>query len=282
MTHKYSLGFLTVGDLEPSAQVYVAAAAGYDYVGLRPIAMGLPGEPNLDLAHDPQLLADCRTALDETGVGVWDIELARVLDDVDYESYAPALEVGAQLGARALLTSVWTEDPVRQVEGVARIAELGSRYGLRVVAEFVALSTVKTLDQMADLVRQVDAPNLGILIDIYHWQRSGAPLEAVTALPRDWFPMVHMCDCPARTPADDEELRVEVRERRLYVGEGCAPIPDLVRHLNPDTVIAVEQPHSERLRVLGPTEYATRSLRHARAVIDPGQQPPVRGTNAPR
>lgn len=269
MTHRYSLGYLTVGDLEPSAQVYVAKAAGYDYVGLRPIAMGLPSEPRLDLAHDAKLLADCRTALDETGVEVFDIELARVLDEVDYDSYAPALEVGAELGAKVLLSSVWTTDPVKQVAGLAKVAEVARQYDMRVVAEFVALSTVKTLEEMTALVRQADAPNLGILIDVYHWQRAGAPLEAVAALPREWLPMIHLCDCPAKSPGDLEAIRFEVRDRRLYVGEGEAAITDLIRCLPEDVVLAIEQPHLERLRVLGDTEYATRALQRAKAVIDP-------------
>ncbi|MFT3876692.1 MAG: sugar phosphate isomerase/epimerase [Propioniciclava sp.] len=269
MSHRYSLGYLTVGDLEPSAQVYVAKEAGYDYVGLRPIAMGLPSEPHLDIAHDSRLLADCRTALDETGIEVWDIELARVLDEIDYDTYAPALEVGAALGARVLLTSVWTDDPLKQVRGLKRVTDLASQFGLTVVAEFVPLSKVKSLDAMSALVREVDAGNLGILIDVYHWQRSGAPLDAVAALPREWLPMIHLCDCPAESPGDLEAIRYEVRERRLYVGEGDAAITDLIARLPTDVVLAIEQPHLERLRVLGDAEYARRALQHAKAVIDP-------------
>ena len=260
MTREYSLGYLTVGDMEPSAQVYVAARAGYDYVSFRNIPMGLPGEPNLDLAHDAQLLADARRALDETGLRVWDIELARVLDDVDYASYAPAIAVGAELGARIVLTSVWTADHAKQVDGLGQVAELAAQHGMTVVSEFVPLSRVKTLQATADLIREVGAPNLGLLIDVYHWDRADTPLEAVDDLPREWLPMLHLCDCSAAKPADADALREEVRERRLYVGEGNARIADLVRRLPPDAVFSIEQPHLERLRVLGDTEYAARCL----------------------
>lgn len=269
MTHKYSLAYLTVGDLEPSAQIYVAAAAGYDYVGLRTIPMGLASEPQLDVAADSRLLTACRTALAETGMQVWDIELAQIVDGADYGSYRPALEAGAELGATTLLTSVWTDDPASQLDGLARIAELAGSYGLRVAAEFVPLSSVKTISEMAALVREVDAPNLGILIDVYHWQRSGASLDAVAALPPEWLSMLHLCDCPAAAPADLEALRTEVREHRLYVGEGDAAITELVALLPPDAVLAIEQPHLDRLRTLGAAEYAARSLRTARAVVDP-------------
>ncbi|MFV0407208.1 MAG: sugar phosphate isomerase/epimerase family protein [Propioniciclava sp.] len=269
MTLAYSLGYLTVSDLEPSAQIYVAAAAGYDYVGLRPLPMGLPGEPHLDIAHDARLLADCRTALADTGIGVWDIELARVLDDTDFESYRPAMELGAALGARVLISSVWTADHSKQVDGLAQIAEMADAYGLTVVAEFVALSTVKTVAEMAGLITEVNATNLGMLVDVYHWFRAGSTPQEVAALPRTWLPMVHLCDLPAAAPRDEEALRVEVREARLHVGEGGAPIGDLVQALPDTCVMAIEQPHLERLRVLGDTEYATRCLRHARSVIEP-------------
>lgn len=265
MPRAFSLGYLTVGDLEPSAQVYVAAQAGFDYVGLRPIPMGLPGEPNLDLANDPQLLADCRRALEETGVRVWDIELARVMDGVDYASYEPAFAIGAELGAKVVLTSVWTPDRAAQLDGLRRVADLAGRHGLRVVAEFVPLSNVRTLAEMAELVSEVGADNLGILVDVYHWLRAGSRLEELDAIPADWLPMLHLCDAPAERPADLEALRAEVREHRLYCGEGDAPIAALVGKLPPDAVLSVEEPHLERLRVLGDTEYAKRCLQHAKS-----------------
>ena len=81
--------------------------------------------------------------------------------------------------------------------------------------------------------------------------------------------MLHLCDCPAAASADLEALRTEVREHRLYVGEGDAAITELVALLPPDAVLAIEQPHLDRLRTLGAAEYAARSLRTARAVVDP-------------
>ena len=46
----------------------IAARAGYDYVSLRPIYMGLPGEPNYELAENPQMLKQTKRALAATGV----------------------------------------------------------------------------------------------------------------------------------------------------------------------------------------------------------------------
>ena len=103
---EFSLAHLTVLGLAPPEMIYVAARAGYDYVSLRPICMGLPDEPNYALAEQPQLLARTKTALADTGVRLHDIELARIFEGVDVRSYLPALEVGAELGARAVLSSM--------------------------------------------------------------------------------------------------------------------------------------------------------------------------------
>ena len=57
MSHEYSLAHLTVMGLAPPEMIYVAARAGYDYVSIRPIYMGLPGEPDYALAvHDEHVL----------------------------------------------------------------------------------------------------------------------------------------------------------------------------------------------------------------------------------
>ena len=44
MAQQYSLAHLTVLGCAPPEMTYIAARAGYDYVSLRPIFMGLPGE----------------------------------------------------------------------------------------------------------------------------------------------------------------------------------------------------------------------------------------------
>ena len=54
MTQEFSLAHLTVLGCAPPEMTYIAARAGYDYVSIRPIFMGLPGEPNYALADNPQ------------------------------------------------------------------------------------------------------------------------------------------------------------------------------------------------------------------------------------
>jgi sugar phosphate isomerase/epimerase len=105
MKQEYSLAHLTVLGLPPPEMTYVAARAGYDYVSIRPIYMGLPGEPNYALAENKQMLQQTERALASTGVRIHDIELARIFDGVDPKNYLPAMEVSAELGAKAVLSA---------------------------------------------------------------------------------------------------------------------------------------------------------------------------------
>ena len=108
MPQQYSLAHLTVLGCAPPEMIYIAARAGYDFVSVRSIFMGLPGEANYGLSDNPEMLRQTRRALASTGVKLHDIELARICDEVDPRRYLPALEIAAELGARAVLSSIWT------------------------------------------------------------------------------------------------------------------------------------------------------------------------------
>src|SRR5204862_2807596 len=86
---KFSLAHLTVLDAPPPELIHLAAHAGYDYVGLRLMGLGLPGEPRYALHEDRVLLRDTKAALDATGVRVLDVELARIMDEPGPETYLP-------------------------------------------------------------------------------------------------------------------------------------------------------------------------------------------------
>jgi hypothetical protein len=53
--------------------------------------LGIPGEQPW-LPEDREMIKKTKTALNETGIKVLDLELARILDDVDPRSYLPVFE----------------------------------------------------------------------------------------------------------------------------------------------------------------------------------------------
>ena len=185
MTQQYSLAHLTVLGCAPPEMTYIAARAGYEFVSIRPIFMGLPGEPNYALAENPEMLRQTKRALASTGVKVHDIELARIHDDMHPTRYLPAMEVAAELGARAVLSSIWTDKRDYTIEKFGEVCDLAKQFGLTVDLEYVPIAGVKDLAGAVDVLRKVKRDNAGLMLDVHHFQRAGDKVEDLDALPRE-------------------------------------------------------------------------------------------------
>ena len=264
MSRQYSLAHLTVLTCPPQELIYLAARAGYDFVGLRTISMHNPGEPDHALATNPALLRRTRTALAWTGIGVHDVELCRIHPGLDPRELLPEFEVAAELGAAHAVSSIWTADRARYLELFDQVCALAVPYGITINLEYVPIAQVSTLAAAVDVLTSVDATNVGLLLDLYHVHRARTRPEDLDDLPRDWFHFFQLCDAPAHIPDSLADLRDELRERRLYVGEGGIDICATLRRL-PEMVCAIELPNVERAAEYGNAEHAARCLESARA-----------------
>ena len=263
MTHRFSLAHLTALGCAPPEATYIAALAGYDYISLRLILLGLPGEPNYALAENPTMLRQTKSALAETGLKLHDIELAHIHDNIDPKSFAPAMEVAAELGARQMISSIWTQDRSFALDAFSSICDLAKPYGLTVNLEFVTWAGVTNLQQALEFCRDAGRDNCGILIDTLHFHRSGVKPAELDAVPRDWFHFVHLCDAPPEIPAEKDALIHTGRAERLYLGEGGIDLAGIVSRI-PEVVYSLEIPHLARVRELGYAEHARRCLRAAK------------------
>ncbi len=264
---RFSLAHLTMLHATPPELISIAARAGYDYVGLRLISLGLPGEPRYALHEDAALLRETKDAIDATGVRVLDVELARIIETSSPESYAPALEVAATLGATRLLSSVWMTDRDRAIERFTRLCEIAKPFGLTVDLEFVSSTDWATLDGALDIVTSSGCDNVGILIDTLHFHRGRIPLDDLLRIPPAWSHFVHVSDDRADVPATIDEARRTMREERLYPGEGAIDIASILARLPADVVCAIELPNRERLSRLGPEEFARQCLAHTKSCL---------------
>jgi len=112
MKPTFSLAHLTVIDLPPPEMVRVAKQTGYDFVGLRLIAVTdtTPGYP---LMHDPAMMQATKAALAETDVGVLDIAFVKITPEIDVAALEPFVTAGAELGAKHLITAPYDPDLAR-------------------------------------------------------------------------------------------------------------------------------------------------------------------------
>lgn len=258
MTRPYSLAWLTVPGLAPPQMVDVAARTGYTYVGLR-LNRTTPEEPHYPLTSDPKLRRATRERLDATGIGVWDVEVARLWPDTEPESYAAFLATAAELGARHVVTQLPDPDLARATDRFGRLCDMAAAYGMGVDLEFIAWSQVPDLATAARIVGEVDRPNAGILVDMLHFQVAGATTQELSALPSQWFRYVHLCDAPALTADQTDELFHVMRHERRFPGDGAIDVRGILDCFD-DVVYALEIPGDTLARQVGLEEYARRAL----------------------
>jgi sugar phosphate isomerase/epimerase len=264
MAQQYSLAHLTVLGCAPPEMTYIAARAGYEFVSIRAIYMGLPGEPNYALAENPEMLRQTKAALKSTGVRVHDIELARIHDEVDVKRYLPALEVAAELGARAVLSSVWTPNHEYALEQFALLCDLARPLKLTVDLEPVPITPVRTVADAAKMLRTVRRDNAGLVVDAHHFHRALDTPPVLDAIPREWFHFAQICDARPEIPTDRAEMIRIMREERLYLGEGGIEVAAIFERL-PEMVYSIELPHLARVKEIGYAEHAFRCLESAKA-----------------
>ena len=155
MPYQYSLAHLTALGCPPPELAYVAARAGYDYISPRLIYMGLPGEPNYALAENGEMLRQTKRALAATGIKVHDIELARITDDLYPSKYLPAMEVAAELGAKSVLSSIWTPNLDYATDKFGQVCDLARQFDLTVDLEYVPIATVNNLAGAVKVLRML-------------------------------------------------------------------------------------------------------------------------------
>ena len=266
MTRPFSLAHLTMLSLPPPQLVETAARAGYQFVSLRPIPVGAPNEPLYPLGTDRALRARTKAALAATGVGLLDIEVARIVKEVTPRSYLSALEAAAELGGRHVLSSAWCDDRPYILEFFCELCDLAKPFGLTVDLEFVTWSGVRTLDEAVEVVKAAHRPNAGIVIDTLHFDRCHAELEKLSALPREWFHFAQISDAPATYSTEREELIRIGRAERLYLGEGGIDVASILGRL-PPVPLSIEIPNVAKLESLGAEQYARLCIETARSFL---------------
>ena len=257
---KFSLAHLTLLDTPPPELIRIAARTGFDFVGLRLIPLGLAGEATYTPHTDLLMRRDIKAAIDETGVQLLDVELARIIEDPVPDSYLPALHTAAELGARHVLSSIWMSDRHQAIDRFARLCEVAQPLGLTVNLEFVSSTPWNSLEGALDVVTACGRDNVGIMIDTLHFHRGGIALDQLDRVPASWAHFVHVSDDRKDAPATIEEARRTMREERLYPGEGAVDIAGIVGRLPQSVICAIELPHQQRLRELGPERFARTCL----------------------
>lgn len=119
-------------------------------------------------------------------------------------------------------------DRARCVRDLQRLAELARTRGIRVAYEPIGWARWFADYRAAwSLMREVDHPNFGLLLDSLHVASHGSPLAAIDSFDPARIFLVELCDWP-QTRLSAFEI---ARHYRLFPGEGVAPMAEFVGRL---------------------------------------------------
>ncbi len=266
MSHIYSLAYLTSAPMAPPDALLLAQKLGYQAIGVR-IAPAAPGGDFSPLATDPGLLRETIRRIDDTGIPVFDVEIARLRADFEVDQFAAFLEAAGKLKARAVLVAGDDPDEARLTDSFAQFCRAATSYGLTADLEFMPWTAVKNAEAALRIVTKAGEPNGRVLVDALHAARSATTLNDIAALPRHLLSYAQLCDAPARIPTTNDELIHTARCARLVPGEGGIDLAGIVSALPDDLPLSLEIPNDEWLPRLGAEEWGRRALAAARRVV---------------
>ena len=266
MQRPFSLSFLTCLDAAPPAAIRTAAETGYDFVGLR-LLPASPGGIAFPLMNRPALLEETLSALNETAIGVFDVEIVRIGPAFIVEVYEPFLEVSARLGARSILVASDDPDEGRMVASFAEFCQAAAPYGLSADLEFMPQSQVHDARAALRILTAADQPNAAIIVDALHVSRSRTPMADIAGIPRSRMNYAQICDGPAGIPDTLDGLNHAARRERLLPGDGAIDLVGLFATLPADLPVSIEIPNETQGPALGRREWARRALEASKEVL---------------
>ena len=266
MMPSFSLAALTVLELAPPALIDVAAACGYDYVGIR-LLPAMAGGIAYPLMEDEAGLKETLARLDATDITVADLEVVAFRPETEIASFAAFFETGARLGAKNILIAAYDPDLTRFTDRYAAFCEAAAPYGLTADLEFMPWTYVPDLATANKIVAQAGQPNAGVLVDALHFDRSNSSIAELARVPVHRLHYWQLCDGPAERPATTEEMIHAARYERMFPGEGGIDLVSLVRAMPADLAISIEVPTAELAKSVDAKTRARRALAAARNVI---------------
>jgi sugar phosphate isomerase/epimerase len=183
--------------------------------------------------------ADLRGALADHGIEIAELDaLTRWLprDDAAVQSewtttfeekdfYAVADAIGARSINVVDLGPHRTFSVDAAAEAFAGVCDRAGEHGLLVHIEFLPWSSIPNMESAWEIVQAAGRENGGVLLDTWHFLRSGGTPESLPKFPLDRVLAIQVSDAPAIAESNVME---ETMERRLLPGQGAARVRDVI------------------------------------------------------
>jgi sugar phosphate isomerase/epimerase len=192
-------------------------------------------------------LVDLREAIRSHGVsgvhsmlddhGMTDIEIEGIADwwtsePGDNDDVRFVLEVAGAIGASHVklnpdhLNRSW--DPGCWAERFAQLAAMANDVHARLGLEFLPWTNIPDLRSGGRFIERAGHPNGGLVVDIWHMERSGSSLADLLELPVAYVTGVELNDADREVVGD---LYSDTIDRRRYCGEGAFALGSFIHAL---------------------------------------------------
>ncbi len=240
--NRLGIELLSVFGMNPVEHVELAADLGCAYIssGLTQLPFNPHGYTSWSLRDDAALRRRLKEVLRERGVAISLGEGFTIRPEADMAARAADMDIMAGLGVLCAGASALEPDTGRVRDQCAILAELAAARGMKASLELVPGSAVDSLAAALNVVRHVNRPNFGLLLDSMHFFRSGGTVEALRALPPGVICYAQLCDVPM--PAEEPDYMREAMFNRRPPGQGVLPLAAFVAALPADVPIGLEIP----------------------------------------
>jgi len=229
-----SLAAGVVQEFAPDDAIYAAANAGFNAAGIW---------CDLNTWSD-ELTDKVKTALTETGITALDIEVVWFKPGEPLDTHDRFIDIAKAVGAKNILC-VSSETDINETKNKFKhLCQLSEGSGIRIALEFLAITEIDSLEKALEVVRDVDHPSGGLLIDTLHLQRTGSSVAELAKLAEQsphLLPYLQFCDASA-TLADSsfEGILEDALYLRKLLGEGELPLRDLLKSIDSQLPISLE------------------------------------------
>lgn len=248
---RLAIEFICVLGMPPVEFVELARDLGVPNIGLapQPITANPHGYPAWNLLQDKPLLRETQAALADNGARVSLGEGFLIRDDVEPGTFAPMLDLFAELGAPVVNAVNMGASP----ETFGAFARLAAERGLRTTVEFLPLMPPASFGEALAFLDACQESNAQVLVDAMHFFRGGSTIAEIEAVDPARIGYVQLCDVPM--PAKIGDYGHEAREERLAPGDGDLPLAALIKALPRDMIIGLEVPETAKAFAgIGPAE----------------------------
>ncbi len=226
--------------------IRIAGAAGFDVLEIT--------ATKLDKFLEKHSIAEARALIDAAGLKTQAINSIEKINFRDAEGRAEVLNRTRQLSEYAKTLACpwiiavpgpapegtkWEAICSNTVTSLRAMSEVAKPYGVHLAFEFLGFPwcSVQTAAQAWEIVKQVNLPNVGMVIDTCHFYAGGSTIDSVRSIDAAKLAVFHINDVESM-PKDKI-----TDANRLFPGDGVIPLQQIigaVRGTGFDGVASVE------------------------------------------